>query len=511
MPYQDVNQGQVPHQHVVIVGAGFSGIGAAIRLKQAGFHDFVLLERADEVGGCWRDNTYPGCACDVESHLYSFSFAPNPGWTRLYSPQAEILAYLRRVARDHGVLPHVRFGHELRSAAWDERARRWRIETSRGPVTADVLIAGMGPLTEPAIPELPGLARFQGKTFHSARWDHAYPLEGKRVAVVGTGASAIQFVPQIQPRVAKLSLFQRTPAWVLPRLDRAVTERVRRLFARLPAAQKLARSAIYARREAYLPLFKNPLVMKAAQQLAARHLAREVRDAALREKLTPHFRMGCKRVLISDDYLASLTRANVDIVTDGIREVRERSIVTADGAEHEVDAIIFGTGFQVTEVPFAGKVKGRGGRTLREAWHGSPEAHLGTTVAGFPNLFLLLGPNTGLGHSSVVFMMECQLELVMGALEHMRRGRVASLEPRAEAQARWVAEVAARSAHTVWTEGGCKSWYIDATGRNSAIWPGFTFAYRRRARFRADEYLLTPSRAATSVTPVLLERKQAVS
>jgi cation diffusion facilitator CzcD-associated flavoprotein CzcO len=511
MPYQDPSPAPIPHQDVAIVGAGFSGIGAAIRLKQAGFHDFVLLERADEVGGCWRDNTYPGCACDVESHLYSFSFAPNPGWTRLYSPQAEILAYLRRVARDHGVLPHVRFGHELRSAAWDERARRWRIETSRGPVTANVLIAGMGPLTEPSIPELPGLARFAGKLFHSARWDHDYELTGKRVAVVGTGASAIQFVPQIQPKVAKLSLFQRTPAWVLPRVDRAVPVRVRRLFAALPAAQKLLRSAIYARREAYLPLFKNPLVMKAAEQLAVRHLAREIRDAGLRAKLTPRFRMGCKRVLISDDYLASLTRANVEVVTDGIREVREHSIVTADGSEHAVDAIIFGTGFHVTDIPFAEKLAGRGGRTLREAWQGSPEAHLGTTVAGFPNLFLLLGPNTGLGHSSVVFMMECQLELVLGALQHMRKSNLATLEPRAAAQASWVAELRARSAHTVWTEGGCKSWYIDATGRNSAIWPGFTFAFRRRARFREGEYVLTPARAATSVTPALAERKQAVS
>jgi cation diffusion facilitator CzcD-associated flavoprotein CzcO len=504
MPYQD-------HYQVVIVGSGFSGLGAAIKLKQAGFHDFAVLEKADAVGGTWRDNTYPGCACDVESHLYSFSFAPNPGWSRTFSPQREILAYLRRCAEDFGVLPHVRFQHELRSAAWDERARRWRIDTSRGPISADVLIAGMGPLHEPALPELPGLASFQGRTFHSARWDHTYPLAGKRVAVVGTGASAIQFVPAIQPEVGKLHLFQRTPAWVLPRLDRPIPPRLRRLFDVLPAAQRVLRSAIYARREAYILLFRNPQVMKWAQRLAVRHLEREVADPVLRDKLTPRFRLGCKRVLISDDYLASLTRSNVEVVTDAIREVRPHSIVSADGTEREVDAIVFGTGFQVTDPPFARKVVGRGGRTLHEAWQGSPAAHLGTTVAGFPNLFLLLGPNTGLGHTSVVFMMESQLELVVRALEHMRAHQLATLEPRPEAQARWVAELAAHSADTVWTEGGCASWYIDKTGRNSAIWPSFTFAFRRRARFRADEYVLAGRSTAKSVTPALAERKQAVS
>ena len=478
------------HVHIAIVGSGFSGLGAAIRLKQAGFHDFVVLERAHDVGGTWRDNTYPGCACDVESNLYSFSFAPNPRWSRHFSPQAEILDYLRRCAREYGVLPHVRFGHDLRRATWDEAAQHYWLETSQGTLTANVLIAGMGPLAEPNIPHIPGLARFRGRVFHSARWDHSYDLTHKRVGVVGTGASAVQFVPEIQPKVASLTLFQRTPAWVIPRLDSATTPGRQRLFAAVPAAQKLVRSLVYARREAYVLLFRNPWVMKAVENIARRYLESEIRDPVLREKLTPSFRMGCKRVLLSRDYYPSLTQPNVQVVTSGIREVGEHEVITSDGTRHELDALILGTGFHVTDMPFAKLVFGRDGKSLHDLWQGSPKAHLGTTVAGFPNLFLLLGPNTGLGHSSVVFMMESQLELVLGALEHMRTHGLTSVAPRGEAQEAFVAELDHKSQGTVWTDGGCTSWYFDQTGRNSALWPGFTFSFRRRARFRPAEYEL---------------------
>jgi cation diffusion facilitator CzcD-associated flavoprotein CzcO len=484
------------HVHIAIIGSGFSGLGAAIRLKQKGFADFALFERASDVGGTWRDNTYPGCACDVESNLYSFSFAPNPGWSRLFSPQAEILAYLQRVAREYDVLPHVRFRHEVHEAAWDDARQHYRLKTSQGVFTADVLIAGMGPLAEPKLPALPGLARFRGKTFHSARWDHTFALAGKRVAVVGTGASAVQFVPEIQKEVQSLTLFQRTPAWVLPRLDREVPARVKQLFAALPQAQRLARGLVYARREAYMLLFRRPLVMKAFERIATRYLERAVPDPVLRAKVTPRFRMGCKRILLSSDYLPSLAQPNVHVETSGIREVREHAVVSEDGQVHEVDAIIFGTGFHVTDMPFAKFVRGRDGRSLHEVWQGSPKAHLGTTVAGFPNLFLLLGPNTGLGHSSVVFMAESQLALVMGALEHMRARGLACVEPRAEAQARFVADVEQKSRGTVWTDGGCTSWYFDETGRNSALWPGFTFSFRKRARFRPHEYRLEAPRVA---------------
>ncbi len=478
----------VAHVRIAIVGTGFAGLGAAIRLAREGFTDFVLFERARDVGGTWRDNSYPGCACDVESHLYSFSFAPNPDWSRSFSPQGEIFAYLRRCAIEYGVLDHVRFDHELFEAAWDDRAEHWRIETSQGTYTADVLVGGMGALCEPSIPELPGLERFEGKVFHSARWDHTHDLRGRRVAVVGTGASAIQFVPAIQPKVARLTLFQRTPAWVVPRFDRAVSPFEKRLFRALPVTQKLVRAGIYARRELFVLGFRNPAVMGLLETFATRYLERCVSDPALRKKLTPSFTIGCKRILISSEYLPSLTQPNVEVVTKGIREVRERSVVTADGVEHEADTIIFGTGFHVTDMPFAKQIRGRDGRTLDELWDGSPNAHLGTMVAGYPNLFLLLGPNTGLGHTSVVLMIESQLELMMGALRHMRDRGHATVEPRPEAQARFVAEVQEGMEGTVWTSGGCASWYIDKNGRNSTLWPSFTFSFMRRARFRPEEY-----------------------
>lgn len=486
------------HVHVAIAGSGFSGLGAAIRLKQAGFDDLVVFERAQDVGGTWRDNSYPGCACDVESHLYSFSFAPNPDWSRTFSPQPEIQAYLRRCARDYDVLRHVRFGHEVREATWDDERQRWRITTSRGVYTADVLIAGVGALSEPSVPNLPGLERFAGPAFHSARWDHDYDLTGKRVAVVGTGASAIQFVPAIQPQVGRLTVFQRTPAWVIPRRDRAYSGLERSLFRALPQTLALSRALIYARRELYVFGFRNPPVIRLLERIARHHLERSVPDPALRRKLLPSFTIGCKRILISNDWYPALTRANVEVVTDAIAEVCPRAIVTRDGAEYPADAIIFGTGFQVTDMPFAHVVRGRDGRTLADAWAGSPKAHLGTTVAGFPNLFLLAGPNTGLGHSSIVYMIESQLQIVLGALEHLRAHALTTVEPTAEAQARFVEAVHARMPGTVWLAGGCASWYLDETGRNSTLWPDFTFSFRRRARFRPAEYVMARRRGLAS-------------
>ena len=474
---------------VAIIGSGFGGVGTAIRLKQQGMDDFVVLERAGDLGGTWRDNTYPGCACDVQSHLYSFSFAPHPGWSRAFSPQPEIWEYLRRVAREHGVLPHVRFGHEVLSAAWDDGAKGWRIETAQGPVTASVLVMAQGALSDPLVPDLPGLASFEGPAFHSSRWDHGCDLAGKRVAVVGTGASAIQFVPAIQPTVGRLHLFQRTPPWIIPRHDRALTRAERGLFRRVPPAQKAVRGAIWLLREASLYGFRHPRAMRLVERLALRHLRRGVPDPALRAKLTPRFTLGCKRVLLSNDYYPALTRPNVEVVTERIAEVRPSSIVTADGVEREVDAIVFGTGFRPTDPPLAHHVRGRDGRTLTEVWEGSPKAHVGTTVAGFPNLFLLMGPNTGLGHTSVIYMLEAQIEHLLGALAHMRRHRLAALEPRPEVQAAYVATVDARMEGTVWTSGGCASWYLDATGRNSTLWPDSTWRFRRRvARFDPREY-----------------------
>lgn len=478
------------HVHIGIAGTGFAGLGAGILLKQAGIDDFMILERAADVGGTWRDNSYPGCACDVESHLYSFSFAPNPEWSRLFAPQPEIFAYLRKCAKDYGILPHIRYGHEIQEARWDDDAQLWRIQTSQGPYTADIIIGGMGALCEPSIPDLKGLDTFQGKTFHSARWDHDYDLTGKRVAVIGTGASAIQFVPEIQPKVAQLTLFQRTAAWVLPRMDRQVSETEKRLFRKYPALQLAMRRAIYARRELFVVGFRNPQLMSWVERLALRYLEASVPDPELRKKLTPDFRIGCKRILLSRDYLPSLTQPNVRVVTEGIREVRPHSIVTADGVEHEVDAIIFGTGFKVTDMPFADLVYGRDGRSLNETWGGSPQAHLGTTVAGYPNLFLLLGPNTGLGHTSVVLMIEAQLKVVMGAIQEMRKRKQDIVEVRPEVQRKFVQELDSNMRDTVWTSGGCHSWYIDKTGRNSTLWPSFTFTFMQKARFRPAEYVM---------------------
>jgi cation diffusion facilitator CzcD-associated flavoprotein CzcO len=476
---------------VVIVGSGFSGLAMAVALERSGREDFLILERAREVGGTWRENTYPGCACDVPSHLYSLSFALNPDWSSTFSPQPEIQAYLRRVAEDHGLLPHVRFGCELEHAAWDDELQRWRLETSSGPVSARVLITAAGPLSEPAIPDIPGLKDFEGTVFHSATWDHEHDLRGERVAVIGTGASAIQFVPQIQPQVGKLHLFQRTPPWIMPRPDRKLTRPERALYRRAPLARRTMRGALYWGRELYaIPMLRVAL-SPVIGLIARRHLRRQVSDPALRAKLTPSYAPGCKRILVSNDYLPSLGHANVELVCDGIMEIAPHAIIGNDGSERAVDTIILGTGFHVTDVAIAERVRGRAGRSLAEHWGGSLEGHRGTTVAGFPNLFLLLGPNTGLGHTSVVVMAEAQVGYIERALDYMRAAGVAAVEPRREAQRAWNGEVQRRMKGTVWTAGGCKSWYLDSKGLNTTLWPGFTFRFRRALRsFDPSEYRL---------------------
>ncbi len=483
------------HHRVIVVGSGFGGICTGARLREAAIDDFVLLERADAVGGVWRDNTYPGCACDVQSHLYSLSFAPKPDWSRAYAPQAEIRRYLEGCVDRFGLQPHLRLGHEVHEARWDDEAKRWEVETSHGLFTGDVLVAAVGALSDPAIPQLPGLERFAGKAMHSARWDHGYDLRGKRVAVIGTGASANQFLPVIQREVQRLLLFQRTPAWVLPRHDRTIAPALQRIYRAFPPAQRLVRGLVYLTREALAVGFLQPWILRRAQRLATRNIARSIGDPALREKLTPRYRMGCKRILLSDDYYPALAQPNVEVVTDAIREIHAHSIVDAAGTEHEVDCIVFGTGFHVTDLPFARQVRGREGRTLAAAWAGSPKAYLGTTVAGFPNLFLLLGPNTGTGHTSVVTMIESQVDHLLGALRHLDTQNLAAVEPRAEVQADFVREMDRRSEGTVWTSGGCESWYLDRTGRNSTLWPGFTFSFKRRVeRFDPADYRGIPER-----------------
>jgi cation diffusion facilitator CzcD-associated flavoprotein CzcO len=487
---------------VAIVGTGFAGLGMAVRLLQSGVRDLVVLERADDVGGTWRDNSYPGCTCDVPSHLYSFSFAPNPAWSRSFSPQAEILDYLRDCADRFGVRPYVRFGHEVRSARWDGAARRWRIATSQGEIVARVLIAGMGPLSEPSVPDLPGLADFAGTTFHSARWDHDHDLTGERVAVIGTGASAIQFVPEIQPRVAGLTVFQRTAPWVVPRGDRTISDPEHWALRHVPGFQRAWRAAIYWGRETMVWAFMRPRIIRALQRVAGRHLARQVDDPALRAELTPDYTIGCKRILLSNDWYPALARPNVEVVGSDIAEIRPHAVVTADGAEHPADTIIFGTGFHVTDPPARDRLTGRDGVLLRDAWTEGMQAYLGTAIAGFPNLFMLIGPNTGLGHSSMVFMIESQIAYVLDALRTMGERGLATVEVRPEVQAAFNADVQSQLVDSVWNAGGCRSWYLDDHGRNTTVWPGYTWRFRQRTRrFDLGSYTTTPE--ATPSRPLV--------
>jgi cation diffusion facilitator CzcD-associated flavoprotein CzcO len=487
------------HVRVAIIGAGLGGIGAGIRLRQAGVTDFVILERATAVGGTWRDNTYPGCACDVPSHLYSFSFAPNPGWSHSFSRQPEIWRYVEDVTDQHGLREHLVFGTELIRADWDPGAVRWRLRTSRGELTAEVLICASGPLSESSLPDVPGLADFPGEIFHSARWDHSYSLEGKRVAVVGTGASAIQIVPKIQPEVKQLVLFQRTPAWIVPRRDRRITEFEKRLYRQVPMAQRLARLGIYLSREMLVGGFtKRPGMLKAAQRMALRHLARAVPDTELRAKLTPDYVMGCKRILISSDFYPALRRPNVRLVASGLAKVDGNTLTAKDGTSCEVDAIILATGFHAVDAPIAQRLYGADGQSLAQSWNDDMRALRGTTIAGFPNLCMVIGPNTGLGHNSMIYMIESQLNYILDYLATLDRTGAAALDTTPGAQQAWCDDIERRMASTVWTTGGCVSWYLNAAGRNPTLWPGSTIGFRRATRqLDPAEYELIPQRRGT--------------
>lgn len=486
---------------IAVIGAGFGGLGTAIRLKQSGIDDFVVLERGDDIGGTWRDNSYPGCACDVPSHLYSYSFAPNPDWSRAFSSQPEIQAYLQRCADEFDVRPHIYLGAAVTEARWDESIQRWRVRTARGELTAHLLVAAQGPLSDPSLPAIPGLSTFTGATFHSATWQHDYDLTGKRVAVVGTGASAIQFIPHVQKLAAQLTVLQRTAPWVMPRRDRAIEGWEKKLYRRVPAAQRALRAGLYWTRELMVPaLTGNDRMLSVGEKQGRKFLAKQVPDPQLRQKLTPHFRLGCKRVLLSNDYYPALSQPNVDVVTEPIAAVVAEGIVTLgpDGERttHPVDAIIFGTGFHVTDVPIAAKLIGKDGRTLREHWDQAGMSALhGATVSGFPNLFLLIGPNTGLGHNSIIFMIESQLKYLLGALRAMEQTGTATIEPRPAVQAAYNAEIQEQLRGTVWNNGGCASWYLDEQGRNTTLWPTFTFRFRRLLRrFNPADYELAPAR-----------------
>jgi cation diffusion facilitator CzcD-associated flavoprotein CzcO len=477
--------------NILIIGTGFAGIGMAIRLKQAGIHDFVVLERGDEVGGTWRDNFYPGAACDVQSHLYSFSFAPNPDWTRQFAPQREILAYLKKCADDHGVRPHIRFNTPVLEGRYDEAEGVWRGKVEGGDTyVARIVVTGCGAFNKPVFPQIDGLDRFEGELLHTARWDKSVDLTGKRVGVIGTGASAIQVVPELAKQVRALSLFQRTPPWIMPKPNPEYTAEQKARFRKRPLTQKLERARIYAKNELFGAGFViDPRLMRAGEKFARSYLARKVGDPVLREKLTPKYTIGCKRVLLSSDYLPTLTEPHVEVVTEGIREVLPHAVVTRDGRQHSVDALVCATGFQVSEnvAPFA--IYGRGGIELNEAWRDGAEAYKGTAVKEFPNAFIIMGPNTGLGHSSMVLMIEAQIEYTLQAIGLMRREQLKSLEVRAEVQDRYNQKLQRRMAKTVWSRGGCVSYYQTSSGKNTTLWPGLTLEFMAQLRkFDAGSY-----------------------
>jgi cation diffusion facilitator CzcD-associated flavoprotein CzcO len=473
---------------VLIVGAGFSGLCMGIKLKQAGTESFLLIEKGDDIGGTWHENRYPGCACDIPSHLYCFSFDPNPDWNRMYAGQAEIWEYLKSCAKRYGLFPHIRLKTRLREAIWDEGMGLWHVLAGDGlKIDARVLVSGIGALHVPSYPELPGLARFSGPSFHSATWDHDVRLEGKNVAVIGTGASAIQFVPQIAPLAGKLYVFQRTPAWIVPKPDFSISEKWKQRFRGIPGAMWAFRKFLFWQHEFRVLAFLGHRWMgRFLERIALNNLEKRIKDPKLRAALTPNYALGCKRVLFSNDFYSALTRANAELISERIAEVRERSIVTLDGVERPVDVLIYGTGFRVTEPMIGVRLVGRGGVEIHDAWRERMSAFLGVTVSGFPNFFILLGPNTGLGHNSVVLMIEAQVRYVMSCLKLMRRRGQKVMNLRPETQKRFVDDVVERLSHTVWQTGGCRSWYQDQkTGENTTLWPGSVVAYMRRTRSAA--------------------------
>ena len=470
----------MPRPSVTIIGAGFGGLGTAIELKRAGYTDVTILERADDVGGVWRDNTYPNAACDVPSSLYSWSFAPNPGWPHRYSRQDEIHAYIRRTAREQGVLDLVRTGVEVTSASYDESARAWHLTTADGEnIDTDVLISAVGQLSRPAIPDLPGISSFEGPAFHSAQWDHSVDLKGKRIAVLGTGASAIQFVPGIQPDAAHVTVFQRSAPYVVPKPDREYTRTHNKLFRKVPPTQTFGRKLTWVLSEQLNRSFgrRNPITK--AMELSWRvQLRAQVRDPELRAKLIPDYRLGCKRLLFSSDWYPALAQPNVDVVTEPVVEVLPNGVRSKDGTVHEVDVIIYGTGFAATEFLAPMTITGEDGADLHQQWGDGARAYLGLCVPHFPNLFVVYGPNTNLGGSSIINMLESQAGAIVTLLEHADAKGAGAVAVHPEAEQRFDDEIQERLANSVWAS--CASWYHEDGGRITTNWPGTVAEYKRR-------------------------------
>lgn len=473
---------QTPQHDVIIIGAGFSGLGMAIALKKAGRNNFLILEKAADIGGTWRDNHYPGAACDVPSHMYSYSFERNPNWSRMYSGQAEILAYIKHCARKYHLLPHFRGSCEVLELRWDNANDLWHVHTAVGEhLTARVVVSGIGALSRPAIPKVPGLDTATVPTWHSARWNHDIDLTGKRVAVIGTGASAIQFVPEIAPKVKALTVFMRTPPWIIPKPDGPIHKSIQTVLKYVPGAQSVFRNGIYWQAETFALGFINPRFMGFIKRLALSYLDKSIKDPELKRRMTPDYTPGCKRVLFSNNYFKAIIRSNVQ-VWGGVQEVRGNQVIDADGRAVEVDAVILGTGFDTLD-PFGPlKVYNSEGVEIREALEGRFMNYKGIAIEKMPNYFMLLGPNTGLGHNSIIFMIEAQINYVMQALALMDRRRATRMEVRHEAVQAFMGKISASLKKMVWNAGGCKSWYLNEKGENFTIWPGFTWRYWMETR-----------------------------
>ncbi|MCB9659555.1 MAG: NAD(P)/FAD-dependent oxidoreductase [Sandaracinaceae bacterium] len=497
-------RGATTRTETLIIGAGFGGLGTAIQLKRAGLDDFVILERADDVGGTWRDNQYPGAACDVPSNLYSFSFAPNPDWSRTYSGSAEILAYVKRLVADHGLMPKVRLKQRVTSMRFRESEGEWEVRTDAGDTFfARSVVAAAGALVDPGYPAIEGLERFAGHRIHSARWDHGYDFAGKRVAVIGTGASAVQIIPELVKRAEHVKVFQRTPGWVLPRANYRVPERVKALFRRRPSAQQAVRDALFWGHEsmALSIIWTSPLT-HVTERVARQHLQRQVKDPWLRRQLTPNYRIGCKRVLLSNDYYPALQRPNCKLVTWPIVSLSERGVRTAEGIEHQVDCVVFATGFEVRHTSTAFPVMGLDGRVLGDEWRAGAQAYKSMNVSGYPNLHFILGPNSGPGHNSALVYMESQIAYAVQGVRALRDGGLRWLDVRPEVQRRYNEHLQERLAKTNWNS-GCKSWYLTEDGFNATMYPGFATQYANELRtLHLADYRTVPfERAAARTQP----------
>jgi len=481
---------------IAILGAGAGGLCMALQLQDAGIDTFTIYEKSDGVGGTWRDNTYPGAACDVPSHLYSFSFAPKTDWSRKFAEQPEILGYFESLVRDHGLEPHLRFGVEIESAQWHDAEQEWELTTASGDrIMADVVVSALGQLNRPHVPDLPGLDDFEGSWFHSARWDHDHDLRGERVAVVGIGASAIQFVPRVAKVARQLTLFQRSVNYVAPKPDRRFRDWERWVLDHVPAVQRAYRASIYWRFEARFQLMrKGSRLGSLMQNRFGKEVAKLASERLPAEALVPDYSPGCRRILIANDWYPTLLRPDVEVVTEGIERVTANSIVTTGGREVPVDTIIFGTGFHSTEFLSPLSVSGRAGRNLNEVWAQGAEAHLGMAVPGFPNLFLLYGPNTNLGHNSILFMIEQQVGFIRSLIAEQMAQDAGSVEVTDVAMADYEAEILDATGRTVWAE-DCSSWYKNEAGRVTNNWPDYSIRYRRRLRRRReDEYRFEAAR-----------------